>query len=394
MIEKDINKISEVDLQFLIDNAVVEKKTLEYKQELPGNKESDKKEFLADVSSFANADGGDLIYGIVEDKTGKPKKLEGLNIKPFKVDEEITRLRNIIRNGIKPRILSENIKRIPLSSKKPALIIRVPKSWVITHRVTFKSHNKFYSRSSNGRYELDVAELRIAFNMSESITYRIRKFKKNRLANIRDNKTPIPFHPKAKIVLHLLPIISFTPAQRYDISEIASDPTKIKPIYGPISDSRYNADGFLTYDLDAKGMVHSYTQLFRDGIIEAVDGLRPELQDKKLIPYIAYEENLIDALDTYLSTLKFLGVMPLIFVFLALLGVKGYLIHYDKSRSIDEMQEIDRDDLLIQEVLVESYNVLAEDVLKPCFDSIWNACGYQKSFNYDDKGKWVGSRKP
>ena len=394
MIEEDINKISEGDLQFLIDNAVVEKKTLEYKQELPGDSDSDKKEFLADVSSFANANGGDLIYGIVEDKkTGKPIKLKGLNIKFAKLDKEITRLRNIIRNGIKPRILSENIKRIPLSSKKPALIIRVPKSWVITHRVTLKGHNKFYSRSSNGRYELDVAELRIAFNISESIIDRIRKFKKNRLANIRINKTPIPFHPKAKIVLHLLPIISFTPPHRYDISEIASDHKKIKPIYGPISGSRYNFDGFLTFDLDDQGRVHSYTQLFRNGIIEAVDGLRPEPQDKKLIP-IDYEKNLIEALDTYLSTLKFLGVMLPIFVFLALLWVKGYLINYDKSRSIAEVQEIDRDDLLVQEVLVESYNVLAEDVLKPCFDSIWNACGYQKSFNYDDKGKWVGRRKP
>jgi len=391
MIEKDIDKISEEDLQSLIDNSVLEKKTLEYKQELPGNKDSDKKEFLADVSSFANTIGGDLIYGIVEDKkTGTPKTLGGLNIKFFKVDKEITRLRNIIRNGIKPRILSENIKPIPLSNKKTALIIRVPMSLIISHRVTFKGHNKFYSRSSNGRYELDVAELRIAFNMSESITDRIRKFRENRLANILDNKKPVLFYCKAKIVLHLLPIISFTPAQRYDISEIASDPTKIKPISGSISDKRYNTEGFLTCDLDAKGRTHSYAQLFRNGIIEAVDGLRSEeYGDKKLIPRIAYERNLIDALNTYLSTLKFLGVMPPIFVFLALLGVKEYSIGY--LRPIDKVQKIDRDVLLIPEVLVESYNVFAEDVLKPCFDSIWNACGYQKSFNYDGN-KWVGRK--
>ena len=30
-------------------------------------------------------------------------------------------------------------------------------------------------------------------------------------------------------------------------------------------------------------------------------------------------------------------------------------------------------------------------VLRPCFDSIWNACGYAKSLNYDENGKWTGN---
>ncbi len=62
MIEK------EEDLQALVDNSVLECKTIEYKQALPSNSESGKKEFLADVSSFANASGGDLIYGVSESK--------------------------------------------------------------------------------------------------------------------------------------------------------------------------------------------------------------------------------------------------------------------------------------------------------------------------------------
>jgi len=380
MIGKDIDKISEEDLQSLIDNLVLEKKTLEYKQELPGNKDSDKKEFLADVSSFANAIGGDLIYGIIEDKeTGIPIKLEGLDIK--NVDQEITRLDNIIISGIKPRI-TVNIQPVSLSDSKTALIIRVSKSWVSPHRVTFKGHDKFYSRSSNGKYPLDVAELRTAFNISESITDRIRKFRESRLANIRANETPIPFYLKAKTVLHLLPIISFTPALRYDISKIASNPEKIKPIRVPISDTRYNIDGFLTCCLS----IGSYTQLFRNGIIEAVD--ESMLKVEKIIPYIDFEKNLIDALNTYLHALESLGVVPPVFLFLALLGVKGYTMDYKKP-SIRKVQKIDRDVLLIPEVLIESYNVCAEDVLRSCFDSIWNACGYPRSFNYDGNGKWV-----
>jgi len=39
---------------------------LDYKRDVPGESDQDKKEFLADISSFANATGGDLIYGVDE----------------------------------------------------------------------------------------------------------------------------------------------------------------------------------------------------------------------------------------------------------------------------------------------------------------------------------------
>jgi len=63
-LEKDLQLIQEADLEELIKNKVPEGKTTEYKQVLPGSSDADKKEFLADVSSFANAAGGHLLYGI------------------------------------------------------------------------------------------------------------------------------------------------------------------------------------------------------------------------------------------------------------------------------------------------------------------------------------------
>jgi len=145
MIFKDIDKIIEGDLLTLITNSVMEKKTLEYKQALPGNTDSDKKEFLADISSFANANGGDIIYGIIENRdTGLPAALEGVSAE--NIDQEITRLDSIIRDGIEPRISGIKIHPIKLSNGKVVVVIRIPKSWISPHRVTFKGHDKFYSR--------------------------------------------------------------------------------------------------------------------------------------------------------------------------------------------------------------------------------------------------------
>ncbi len=376
-------------MQALVDNKVIECKTIEYKQALPGNTDNEKKEFLADVSSFANASGGDLIYGITEDKqTGKPKSLDGLDIE--NIDQEILRLDNIIRTGIQPRLPSVTISPpIPLENSKVALIIRIPKSWISPHRVIYDGHDKFYSRSSNGKYPLDVGELRIAFNLSETITERIRNFRLDRISKMVANETPVPFYENAKIVLHLIPIISFNPAQSYDISKIASHPEKLKPIYCSGWNYRYNLDGFLSYSGGREEKSHSYVQLFRSGIIEAVEGLLLRHRtDRLIIPSIAYERELIKSLTDYLSLLKELNVEPPIFIFLTLLGVKGYFMDVYSDPDIDEINTIDRDILQLPEVIVEKYDDEAAQVLRPCFYAIWNACGFKKSFNYNDNDEW------
>jgi len=379
----------EEDLQALKDNSVPEGRTIEYKQSLPSNLDSDKKEFLADVSSFANASGGDLIYGIVADKkTGTPKSVEGLSIE--NIDQEISRLDNIIRNGIEPRIPSVSIQSIPLKNTKVALIIRVPKSWISPHRVTYKGRDKFYSRSSNGKYPLDVAELRVAFNLSETITERIRNFRLDRISKILANETPVPFYDNAKIVLHLIPIVSFNPAQSCDIDKIASQPRSMPPIYSGGGNSRYNLDGFLIHSDDQERKSYSYVQLFRNGIIEAVEGLLLEPHEGQLIiPSVGYERELIKSFTKYLSVFKILSVEPPIFVFLTLLGVKGYSMAVSDRFPFAKSHTIDRDILPSPEIIIESYDVNAAKELKPCFDSIWNACGFPRDLYYNDADEWA-----
>ncbi|MCJ7654562.1 MAG: ATP-binding protein [Dehalococcoidia bacterium] len=387
MINKSIDDISEQDLQTLIAQKEVEGKTIEYKQELPRNTDADKKEFLADISSFSNSSGGDLIYGMVEDK-GMPKALDGLDIGEF--DQVKQRLENLVRDGIEPRIPPLNIQPVPLSNTRTALVIRVPKSWSSPHRVRYQGHDKFYSRNSAGKYQLDVAELRIAFNLSETTAERIRKFRQDRISNIVANETPVSLPDTAKIVLHLIPITAFSPAQSYEINKIASPPEKMTPLRSHGWNHRYNIDGFLTYSLHGNNQVYSYVQLFRNGIIEAVEAsmLRPR-EHGLYIPSVLYEQELISSLSNYLSLLETLIVEPPIFVFLTLLGVKGYRMGTDRIDELDELNAIDRDIILSPEILIENYQVIAEDVLMPCFDSIWNACGFSSSWNYKD-GKWVG----
>jgi hypothetical protein len=65
VIAKEFTSISASDVLDLATNSVAEGRMLEYKQALPTTwSDDDKREFLVDISSFGNAVGGDLIYGI------------------------------------------------------------------------------------------------------------------------------------------------------------------------------------------------------------------------------------------------------------------------------------------------------------------------------------------
>ncbi|MFC1592992.1 hypothetical protein ACFL4C_03155 [Candidatus Omnitrophota bacterium] len=227
--------------------------------------------------------------------------------------------------------------------------------------------------------------------MSETITERIRNFRIDRISKIFANETPVPFYENAKIVLHLIPIISFNPAQSYDIGKVASHHEKLEPIYCAGYSHRYNLDGLLSYSEDQGGKTYSYVQLFRNGIIEAMEGLLLEPHEGTLtIPSIAYEEELIKSLSDYLSRLKTLSVKPPIFIFLTLLGVKSYSMGVSRQRiSFGRSYTIDRDILQLPEVIIESYDVKAKDVLKPCFDSVWNACGFPRDPYYNESGEWT-----
>jgi len=63
-------------------------------------------------------------------------------------------------------------------------VIRIPNSWLSPHRVELQGHNKFYTRGSNGKYPMDVDELRVAFNLSQTIAEKIKNFRIDRVKKI------------------------------------------------------------------------------------------------------------------------------------------------------------------------------------------------------------------
>lgn len=128
MLDKPLDQIRLADLQELIQEKWPEGKAVDYKRDMYGRTDSDKKELLKDVSSFANTDGGDLIIG-VDEAGGIPTAIVGATVPD--VDAEKLRLEETIRRGRAPgRRKSGDQAGIPGVS--PAVIApSVPRSWSV-----------------------------------------------------------------------------------------------------------------------------------------------------------------------------------------------------------------------------------------------------------------------
>ena len=254
MINKSFPEIGLADILQLIENGIAESKTIEYKRELPENSSESKKEFLADVSSFANSEGGDILFGI-EAESGIPIKLSNLDIADN--DKASLQYESIIRDGIAPRIKCE-IKIFDTNDGK-VLLIRIYKSWNKPHRVEYKNTHRFYSRGAACKYELDVDDLRNAFLSSNQTTEKIRAFINLRNQAILDNEGIEPLKGKGKIAFYIIPIDSLISDRRINVFNLKTD---LGPPYCNGWNSRINLEGYVNYSRGNEGYCYSYVQIY------------------------------------------------------------------------------------------------------------------------------------
>ena len=92
----DFNSLTEPDIQELVTAGVPEGLRIEYKRDLYGGTDAEKKEALKDVSALANAEGGHLVIG-VEAQNGVPTSVSGVNLQ--NPNENSSTTRAISENG-------------------------------------------------------------------------------------------------------------------------------------------------------------------------------------------------------------------------------------------------------------------------------------------------------
>ncbi len=149
-----ISLISLSDLNSLITNGVQENLHLDYKDNRALAKDK-RDELVKDVSAFANADGGVLIFGIRE-KDHFPDSLDdGVS------NHDISRewIEQILQSNITPPIVGIQIVQIPLDTNKSYFVIQIPKSYRGPHQASDKKYYKRYNFKSSPMDHYEIQDI-------------------------------------------------------------------------------------------------------------------------------------------------------------------------------------------------------------------------------------------
>lgn len=222
---------------------------------------------------------------------------------------------------------------------------------------------------------------------------RIKNYIDERILIILDNQINFANFKLPKIVLHLIPFITFKNEPNYDLTRINLDYIGFKPIFTSASTwhSFSEEDGIIAYSQKTnEPVLYSYVKVFSNGIIEAIDGfILSYHKDRLWIPPIELENDLINALSNYLEVQQDLGVSLPIFMSLILLGIRGYKVYVDENYSgASNAEIIQQENLILPKFIINNYNVKSERILRRSFDAIWKSSNLPGSFNYDQNGRW------
>jgi len=399
MLDKPIDQLVKADIDELVTEEISERRDFEYKQLLPGNSDGDTKEFLADVSAMANSSGGDLVYGIAELKdgsgqpTGLPASADGLAI--ANLDGELRSLTWMLHSGIAPRLTRFELRAVEGFARGPVIVLRVHRSWAGPHMVTFKNTSRFFARSATGKYQLDVGQLRAAFIGNESLANKIRDFRTDRLARIAAQEYPVPMTSAVNLVLHVMPFASFDIEESIDITAVASaKPQDLRPFGATGWNHRFNVDGFLTFSSGDKGS-YAYVQVFRHGVIEAassfavIENGETGKPRKKFLSASWIESQVVDFVRLLLGMYEKWAVGFPVAVSISILDASGATIPYDSFMWPEPPPPVDRDLLILPEVILESSTADVPLLMRPVFDAMWQAAGHKGSKSYDQAGHWT-----
>ncbi|WP_176256714.1 AlbA family DNA-binding domain-containing protein [Derxia lacustris] len=367
---------------------------LDFKRELPAAwDDRSKVKFMADVTAFANAGGGDIIFGMDETADAQASVIVPQTL--VSADEEVRRIQDFILNLAEPRLPGTQVHAVAVTgagTSGHAVIVRIPQSWAGPHRSKPNLH--FYVRDGLRNRQLDVPEIRGLFLRSESQAQRVRDFRVDRLGKILSGEAPHRLVPGSLLVVHLVPTQAALGLVQVD--PVPYSDRRNLPVLGAMSGrARLNIDGALYVRNSGPAGTHGYSQFFRNGFFESthvLTGRNPA--GKAHLGSLSYEEQLITLLGAFRAELIHLSIEPELSVMLSILGADDAQLGVEATYDFleDHQTFFDRRALLLPDVLAQS-GVVPEQALKPVFDLVWQAAGFPGSRNYNAAGEWAPRRR-
>lgn len=373
MIDQPIDAIDEATLQRLVDNQVAEGRDLEFKRELPGGGDEASREFLADVTAFANAQGGDIVYGL-DEANGAAASLPGVEVDD--PDAAILRLEGKLQTGVDPRLIGVRTKWVPLANERGALVLRIPGSLSAPHRVTFKNGARFYGRNSRGKYELDVHDLRHAFTGSAQLPQQFRQLHAEAIAASQGADMPFAIEQAPTAVISVAPLGLFREGRRIAVTR----DNAVVPVRVGAFTSLDTIEGVLMHaPVGEEGRVGSYALTHRTGRSDSafvIGGVRQHNgEERRIVWPTTFEQGLMSMTNATQMQLRQHGIEGPWVILTSIIGAKGFRMIVGDGYPTPLAF---RNNVLLGQHIVEHIDVNA---LMPIAEAFWLLFGVHRPDN-------------
>ena len=216
----------------------------------------------------------------------------------------------------------------------------------------------------------------------ELILHRMRSFHQRRIEELTLGQSQDKQDRTGKLLIHCIPEQAITYRNRYSARDLQKHGQELRAPDCKYWNSRFNADAFACND--SPGEMSSYSQLYRDGRLEAV--LARATYSNEQVRFLCdslCERVILQVTRQYLGFCKAIGISPPIWLFCTLVDVEGARTRPDWRT---EGHVIDRPIVELPEMEIAALDINVDTHLRPLLDCIWNAMGFEASLNYDDAG--------
>lgn len=204
--------------------------------------------------------------------------------------------------------------------------------------------------------------------------------------DVIETASPASDDAPSVLVVHLLPQLSFGRAQ-FTGSVLREHGTPIGAAWCESSAqySRFNADGW--FMPEGREKPRSYSQLFRDGRLEAVlHGTCYTQYQTKVVHAAKCEAAIFRIVPPYLDLCEAIGLQCPIWLFSSLVGFDGARFKTNAEWNEVGSYGIESATVRLPELVIGSFGADNSELLRRWCDGLWQAGGNERSPNYEKDG--------
>lgn len=385
LLGKNIDQINADDIKRLVANKVQEHRGLDYKRDFKISQDKDKKEFLYDISSMANTEGGIFVFGIEESKdekeqnTGTPEVVFGIEVENS--DKLTQQIEDVIKWNTDPCITRVLIKFV-LVEDKTVLVIGIQKAFSLPIMVTFNESYKFYRRRNTGKYCVDVHELKEMFLQNQILKESAEKYRRERVMDVIQHRVFPNLNQTTVFMIHVIPF-TFQREKYIELSNAANMGIQeaMKPMYVRGWDYMHTVDGYCCFTSDHTGLL-AFDQICRNGIYELYSSQLfsdYHVGDGKFVKRLRGKEfisELCNKLTSSFEVIRKFDVEGPFLICMTLIGHKGGVIYDNNSWT---QKQFLTNQIYFPPIMYAGENMDFKNILKTNFDILWQAVGQAKS---------------